>query len=188
VTKPAANEQAQNALKTDFEPKQPIQASVAEIKAICAESDFVLEQFESGATVEQATAAYNKKLKAENEALVARHEEELARVRLDASQQARQEATEASAAAAGVEPMRMDDNASSAENEDDFAINAELDFSQKVEATMDKMSDRIPADEKRQRAISQVARANPQLHQAYLKATNSGKKRSRLIEEKYETV
>jgi len=42
--------------------------------------------------------------------------------------------------------------------------------------------------QKRQRAVRQVAESNPELHKAFLLASNPGKKQSRLINEKMESV
>lgn len=161
-------------------------ASLQELEAICGDSDFVLEQMKSKATVAQATNAYAKRLKAENDQLRATHEADLKRVAAEAAAEAQESAQAAADAAASPSPLPVDGDTSADMSSGDFVADPIATFTEKVEQAMEKQSAKIPEDQKRMKAIRAVARQNPELHQSFLSATNSTAKKKRLLAEKYE--
>jgi signal peptide peptidase SppA len=159
-------------------------ASIDQLKKICSDSEFVLQQLEQKATVAQATSAYNIKLKAELEATKAKQADELAKARAESAEQARVEAAEIAKKAAGVKPITC---GSSDPADDDSNLelgDVSSTYESLVEKRMARMSN-VPEDERRRKAIVSIAKSNPQLHQSYLASINDKPKLKRLLAEKY---
>lgn len=154
-------------------------ATLAELKATFPNStaEWRESQIEAEASLSDAAINYAKfvetKAAEEREA----HQKEL-------------EAAKNAAATAGQQPSSLGHTAlTSANVGGDTAQqtgNPIEDFDAAVRARLPKH--RAATIEERQTAIGYVARTQPELHRAYLEATNSNSKRvSRLIEEKFET-
>lgn len=139
-------------------------ASVDDIRRVCqgATAEFILSQLERKATVEQAMQAW---IGEQQKALVI----------------AQEEAKQAAAAAKkpGVEALAGKVKAGSRSGQEaSYDGDPRADFDAKVR---EKMASGTP----RMAAIQAVARANPELHQAFLLATNPGSKAQALIRDRF---
>ncbi len=151
-------------------------ATLAEIKTACkgASSDFVLAQLEAGATIEAAKDAWIAQLASDRDAAVtAKTAAETAK---SSAEQAKVDAEQKlTAKKPGHAPLKSTAPPVVAEYEGD----AVTEWNEKVAAA--KKGGRSQMD-----AVVSVATKHPELHQAYLAATNPGRKQQRLIAEKFE--
>jgi signal peptide peptidase SppA len=153
-------------------------ANLQELKQAIPDADatFLVAQLEKGASIDQALREYAAKIKADNEAL----QKQLA----DAEAKHKQDLEEATKAAkpVGVKPLGVE---KSVDASDDGYLGATgdpvMDFDNAVREQM-----KVTPHLGRQRCVLAVARRNPELHQAYLLATNPNRKAARLIAEKYD--
>ncbi len=158
------NEMAQIAAET----VAPKAATAQEIEAACtgADATFTLAQLKANATVEQVKDAW-----------IAQMSDQAA-----ASEKATKEATEKAEAAAkkpGVEALGTLRGVQGAATEG-YSGDAVADFDAKVRERMKEGAT------SRQAAVTGVARAEPELHQAFLLATNPGRKSQALISDRFE--
>jgi hypothetical protein len=141
----------------------PTAASVDDIRRVCqgATSDFILSQLERKATVEQAMQAW---ISEQQKAIVV----------------AQEEAKQAQAAAKkpGVEPLSGKGKAAASRVESSYDGDPRADFDAKVR-------DRMKTGQSRMAAIQAVARQCPDLHEAFLLATNPGHKVQALIRDRF---
>jgi len=141
----------------------PQSATVGDIRRVCqgATSDFILSQLERKATVEQAMQAW---ISEQQKAIVV----------------AQEEAKQAQAAVKkpGVEPLVGKGKAAAFTVESSYDGDPRADFDAKVR-------DRMKTGQYRMAAIQAVARQHPDLHEAFLLATNPGHKVQVLIRDRF---
>jgi protease-4 len=148
-------------------PTKPQPATIGELKALCqgATPEFILAQFESGATAISALSAWS-----------AIQAKEIADAKAKATEADEKMAAKSKADADGVPPLSNGGKAKGGVDEDGDPI-----------ALFDSHVRKLTANGMpRIQAVQAVARKYPQLHEQFLIATNSGKRARRLIEEKYE--
>lgn len=168
-------------------------ATLAELKATFPKStaDWRESQIESGASLQEASISYAKFVEAKADEERAEHAKALEKAKADAEVKAKEEATsekaksKAASGSLGHRPLT-----SKNEVDDDDAYEG-LETGDPVEdfnLAVCKIAGRNPDMQRRQRAVRQVASSKPELYQAYLLATNQGKRQERLIKEKLEAV
>lgn len=162
-------------------------ATAAELKAACkgAGSDFLLAQLEKGATLAEAKDAWMDQLASDRDAAIAAKntaEQGKAAAEAAANQAAAEAATKASEAEAKTNAKRPGHAAlksTAAPVIAEYEGDAIVEFNEKVSGLM-------KAGRSQMDAVVAVATKNPELHQAYLSATNPGRKQQRLLAEKFE--
>lgn len=183
----AVNKKPNSRSKPTMAEKTP--ATLAELKSTFKNStaDWREQQIEAGASLSEAAVNYATFVEAKATEERAAHakalEEATAKAKADAATEAKAEAdkTRVKSGSLGHQPLTVENAASDYDSESGDPIE---DFNAKVAKKAGPNADMA----KRQRAIRQVADANPELHKAYLLAVNPGKKQSRLINEKMESV
>jgi signal peptide peptidase SppA len=161
-------------------------ATLAELKAKFPNStaEWRESQLEAGATLQDAAINYAAHVEAKAKTDREQHEKELA------------EAKEAAKSPSlGHDPVRTRGKSSRAASErsDDEASERDEyvesgDAIEDFNAAVAKLAGPKADLQRRQRAIRTVATRDPELYEAYLLATNPGKRQSRLISEKMEAV
>ena len=141
-------------------------ATIAELKAAFpkADADFIIAQIEAGATIAQATTAWATELTA----------------RLEKSESEKAELEQAATpppAPPGVEALGSG-NTPGAGTEG---------ATDPIEAFNTAVSERITKGQSRQKAVLAVAKTDPDLHKAFLLATNPGATQQRQLTEKFAT-
>lgn len=156
-------------------------ATLQELKQAIPDADasFLVAQLEKGATTDQALREYSAKVKAENEAL----RKQLAEA--ESKHKAELEEAAKNAKAIGVEPLGSGKELQAGTEDGYVGATGDpvADFDQAVRNEM-----KLHPQMNRQRCVLAIARRNPELHQAFLLATNPSKKAGRLLQEKYEEV
>lgn len=145
----------------------PVAATAADIRLACpdASDKFILGLVERGATAAQVTTAWTAELS--GQLAKAKADAEAAEAKAEAAEKATAEAeanAKAKPAAGGVPPLGTG-QAKGDSDSGGFSGDAVAEFSNQVRQGVKDGLDR-PA------AVKSVARANPELHQAYLLATN----------------
>lgn len=174
-------------LESTAETIKPQQATLQELKQLFPEAgnDFYVQQLENQATVQQATNAYAAHLRAENERLQAELKQQAEAAEKQKAELAEQQKARAAGGLGLQRPIGAgtDRTAAGAEGGEQFAAtgDAAQDFSDLV---ADYQHRHQNVD--RRTAVIRVARMHPQLHQAFLMATNSSRKAQRQLAEKYE--
>lgn len=165
--------EGQSMTKSDATPA-PQPATLAELKAAfpTASSDFVLQQLEANATLLVATQAFA----ADQAAQVQQLQQQLAE---RDKQVTTIEQSAGKLKLPGVKPLAIESQGDDSEAE--AAADPVASYDQLVRAKVKSGADR-------RSACLAVARENPQLHQAFLLATNGGMKAQRLIAEKYDAI
>ncbi|OHB82789.1 MAG: hypothetical protein A2V98_25850 [Planctomycetes bacterium RBG_16_64_12] len=148
----------------------PAAANYAELKAGLpgADAGFICEQLEAGATLAAAQRNWMATQQQRLDAATA----EATQAKADAEKAKAEAATAAARKPLGL--SASDEKVSTAEFEGDAVAAFHQAVAEKVAAGID-----------RPRAVALVAEARPELHEAYLLATNPGKKAQRLIGEKF---
>lgn len=150
-----------------------VKEQTADLEAACpgAPSDFILEQLRQGATPDQATRAFVQFQQTKISAL----NDDLAKAQ---QTQAQQSQAGPATGKTGVKPI------GTAPAEQSAVIGAGGDaveqFSAAVEEQMQK-----PGYSDRKKAIAQVCRTRPELHKAYLLASNPSSEHRQRINDKY---
>lgn len=153
------------------------QASIAELRAAIpnADSDFLIQQMDNEATVEEATRAWNAHLEEENKQLKAAAEER----EKEATEKAAADAAIRGGGTKGTKPVQTGTPANETQSDHELD-DPEAEFDRRVRQRMSATNcTRIVASRKE-------ARRDPVLHQSYLRATNSNATSQRLISEKYD--
>lgn len=150
-------------------------ATLSELKQTFPNStaDWRETQLEANATVSDAAISYAKHVE-EN---AAKERENHAKALEEANAKA---ASSASPDSLGVKPMSIDDT------QDDTALS--LDPIEDFNSAVAKVAGPNANLNRRQQAIRSVAKSQPGLHEAFLLATNPGKRQARLISEKLEAA
>lgn len=164
-------------------------ATLAELKATFPKStaDWREQQIEASASLQEASISYAKFVEAKAEEAAAAHAKSIEEATAKATAKAKEDAAAETArnkvasGTLGHKPLKLENDGGSYDSETGDPVE---DFNAAVEKKAGPNADML----KRQRAIRQVAGANPELHKAYLLAINPGKKQSRLINEKMESV
>ncbi len=154
-------------------------ATIQELKQALPEAgaEFWVDQVDKEATLSDATRAYAALVKEENTQLKAKAEQ---RDKADAERAAA--ATKLKGATSGRTALGED-----GEDEDDSGESSNAEYDSPESEFDQAVRDRVKATGcNRRQAIQREARANPELHQAYLFATNSNRKSKRLLSEKYD--
>lgn len=155
-------------------------ATLQELKAAIPDADpaFLVAQMESNATVGDALKAFTAKIKADN----ARLQKELAD-REEKHKTELEEAKSKTEQVAGVEPLGSETSSQVGRSDSYQGATGDpvADFDNEVRRRM-QQNPHLG----RQSCVIAAARANPALHQAFLIATNPGRKQARMLTEKYE--
>jgi len=168
-------------------------ATLAELKATFPKStaDWRESQIESGASLQEASISYVRFVEAKADEERAAHAKALEKAQADATAKAKEDAA-AEAAKNKTRSGSLGHQALTAQNASEGSDEYEgLETGDPVEdfnSAVAKVAGKNPDLTRRQRAIRQVASLKPALYQAYLIATNPGKKQHRLITEKLEAV
>ena len=169
TTRRKASAMTKDTIETTAEELKPQALTIAELKAMFpnASAEFVLELAEKGATREQAQLARIAELEAEAEAKEKAHAEEREKLQAEANKGGVAPLTKPAASAAGGDQYV------------DASGDPVADFDAAVRA-------QVAAGKNRIQAAATVARAHPDLHVAFLHATNPTRLAGRLLDEKYD--
>lgn len=152
-------------------------ATLQEIKQTLPKADdsFIVSQLEKGATIQQAQTAWATVLEQRLEQL------QKQQVETEAAHKQQLEQASAAAKKPGVEPLGKQSTV-----EEDGYVGATGDPIHDMDVAV---RERMKANQNldRQAATLLVSRSNPDLHRAFLLATNGGRKATRLINEKFDT-
>lgn len=157
-----------NRMSTDSTNVTPIVATAAELRQAfpTADSDFLFKQAERGATIAQASTAWTAELQSQltkaNEATATAKAEAEAAEKATADATAKADEALKAKQTNGVKPLGNGQTDSNAESFDGDPV---AEFSSQTRKRVDGGMDRMSA-------VKAVARSNPELHQAYLQATN----------------
>lgn len=158
-------------------------ATLAELKATFPKStaEWRETQLEAGASLSESAISYAKHVEAKAEEAAKAHAKALEDVKVKAGDDAKK-----ATGSLGHKPIVQRGTANGAIEGDDYVETGDAieDFNQAVAKVAGPHADLM----RRQRAIRQVASSNPELYQAYLLATNPGKRQQRLINEKLEAI
>ena len=174
---------------------QKVPATLAELKVTFLKStaDWRESQLEAGASLSESAVSYAKHIEAKAEEAEKVHAQSLETAKVEAKANAAKEAEEAAGkrAAAGGALGHKPVTARGARggnlaDKDEYVESG--DAVEDFNAAVRVVAGSNPGLDKRQRAVRFVASKNPDLYQAYLLSTNPGKRQSRLIAEKLESV
>lgn len=162
-------------------------ATLAELKAKFPKStaDWRETQIEAGASLSDAAIAYAEYVEAKADAAAAEHAKQLEEAKKSGGRQA---------VSIGHEPVRSGGKNSSARSGDGDDDESRQDYIESGDAVEDfnaavaKLAGPRPDLDRRQRAIRTIASRDPELYESFLLATNPGKRQTRLITEKMESV
>lgn len=154
-------------------------ATLAELKAKFPKSsaEWRESQLEAGASLSDAAIAYAAHVEAKAEAAQAAHAKQIEDMKASAAP--------LKGVALGHDPIVDRGGKQRQQADDDYIESGEPidDFNAAVAKVAGPNSDLT----RRHRAIRTVANRQPELYEAYLLATNTGKRQTRLIQEKLET-
>lgn len=169
VTQEVFSETEDSEMTEQTAPQQPVAATLQDLKSACpgASSDFLLAQLEQKATTQQAVTAWNKSLQEQLEAANKKLEEA-------SSQTTETTQTAPAPRKVGVPPV----GAGTTSTDADSSTDASAEFETAVEKQM-------ASGVSRQQAIANVATKHPELHQAFLSASNPGAPQQRLLADKF---
>lgn len=156
--------EARNAGKAARKDSTTMSASYQQLKLACGGIDtakaedamFLASQLEQGATVESAAKAWNQTL--------------VERVNIARSEKGK--------SLQGTDPVL--DRGRKAADDSGYSGDPLADFNERVQEKMEKTG------MNRRKAVMSVAKADPELHRAYLVATNPGRKAASLIADRFE--
>lgn len=158
--------------------KPKMTATIQELRAACpgADNDFIVGQLEAGATVEKATANWLQELATRNAALAEENEQ----------LKAKPPETKPAVAppASSLRPLGSGKSRATPAAADDEPAGDDR-YSDAVAEFGSRVAAKVRAGTNRRAAVQQVAAADKELHQAYLLATNRGRKQQELIRDSF---